>query len=81
MPLRRSTSLLGQACQHLWLVGLDGGYQQFTSVSHTIHPSSPTALMLAVPTQPHGVVFPLAGQGYIVPRAFPPLDCSNRRSW
>jgi hypothetical protein len=46
--LHLATSLLGQAFQPLWLVGSHDGYQQFTSVSHVIPPSLPTALGLAV---------------------------------
>jgi hypothetical protein len=34
-PLFLTTHLLVQAFQHLWLVGNDGIYQQFTSVDHT----------------------------------------------
>jgi len=29
---------LAQACQHLWLVGSHGVYQQFTYVDHAIPP-------------------------------------------
>src|SRR5215510_10632650 len=46
--LHLATSLLGQAFQPLWLVGSHDVYRQFTSVSHVIPPSLPTALGLAV---------------------------------
>jgi len=38
-----ATYLLVQASQHLWLVVSNGVYQRFTSVGHTIRPSSRTA--------------------------------------
>jgi hypothetical protein len=39
-PLNLPTCLLAQAYQRLWLVSSHDVYQQFTSVHHTIHPSS-----------------------------------------
>src|SRR5207249_5124678 len=44
-----------QGSQHLCLAGSHDVYWAFTSVSHTIRLSLPTALMLAVATSPHGV--------------------------
>jgi hypothetical protein len=38
-----ATYLLVQACQHPWLVVSNGVYQRFTSIGHTIRPSSRTA--------------------------------------
>src|SRR5256886_5171119 len=38
-----ATYLLVQACQHLWLVVSNGVYQRFTSLGHTLRPSSRTA--------------------------------------
>src|SRR5215510_15168292 len=46
LPL--APSLLGQALQPLWRVGSHDVYRQFTSVSHVIPPSLPTAVGLAV---------------------------------
>jgi len=46
--LHLATSLLGQACQPLWLVGSHDVYRQFTCVSHVIPPLLPTAVGLAV---------------------------------
>ncbi len=46
--LHLATYLLVQASQPLWLVASDDVYQRFTSVSHVIPPSLPTALGLAV---------------------------------
>jgi hypothetical protein len=63
IPLCPSRSLLGPACQHLWLVRLNDVYQQFTCVSHTITPSPLTALVLAVTIFPHGSIAPLPGGG------------------
>jgi len=38
-PCTRSSALLAQACQHLWLAGCNDVYREFTSVHHTIHPA------------------------------------------
>jgi len=38
-PCTRSSALLAQAFQHLWLVVFDDVYRAFTWVRHTIHPS------------------------------------------
>jgi hypothetical protein len=46
--LHLATSLVVQACQPLWLVGSHDVYSRFTSVSHVLPPSLPTALGLAV---------------------------------
>ena len=46
--LHLATSLVGQACQPLWLVGSHDVYRQFTCVSHVIPPLLPTAVGLAV---------------------------------
>jgi hypothetical protein len=38
-PGTRSSALLAQACQHLWLASCYDVYRECTSVHHTIHPA------------------------------------------
>ena len=38
-PCTRSSAILAQACQHLWLVAFNDVYREFTCVHHTIHPA------------------------------------------
>jgi hypothetical protein len=49
----RSSALLAQACQHLWLGAHHDVYQEFTCVHHTIHPapSPPDAGRYALPSR------------------------------
>jgi hypothetical protein len=49
----RSSALLAQACQHLWLVAHHDVYREFTSVHHTIHPapSPPDAGRYTLPSR------------------------------
>ena len=53
-PCTRSSALLAQAWQHLWLVFFDDVYQAFTWVRHTIHPSPVSVVMLTDTSAPHG---------------------------
>ena len=52
-PCTRSSALLAQACQRLWLGAHHDVYQEFTSVHHTIHPapSPPDAGRYTVPSR------------------------------
>ncbi len=52
-PSTRSSALLAQACQQLWLVAHHDVYRAFTSVHHTIHPapSPPDAGRYTVPSR------------------------------
>src|SRR5262249_14814879 len=52
-PGTRSSALLAQACQHLWLASCYDVYRECTSVHHTIHPapSPPDAGRYTVPSQ------------------------------
>jgi hypothetical protein len=52
-PCTRSSALLAQASQHLWLASCYDVYREFTSVHHTIHPapSPPAAGRDTVPSR------------------------------
>jgi hypothetical protein len=52
-PGTRSSALLAQASQHLWLASCYDVYREFTSVHHTIHPapSPPDAGRYTVPSR------------------------------
>src|SRR5215472_4697084 len=52
-PGTRSSALLAQAWQHLWLASCYDVYREFTSVHHTIHPapSPPDAGRYTVPSR------------------------------
>ena len=52
-PYTRSSALLAQAWQHLWLVAHHDVYREFTCVHHTIHPapSPPDAGRYTVPSR------------------------------
>ena len=52
-PGTRSSALLAQASQHLWLAFCYDVYREFTSVHHTIHPapSPPDAGRYTVPSR------------------------------
>jgi hypothetical protein len=52
-PCTRSSALLAQACQHLWLGAHHDVYREFTCVHHTIHPapSPPDAGRYTVPSR------------------------------
>jgi hypothetical protein len=52
-PCTRSSALLAQAWQHLWLASCYDVYREFTSVHHTIHPapSPPDAGRYTVPSR------------------------------
>jgi hypothetical protein len=78
--LHLATSLLGQACQPLWLVGSHDVYQQCTSVSHVIPPSLPTAVGLAVVPGLSRVAHHLAVR-LPCPKSFIPSGCPGRMSW
>ena len=53
-PCTRSSAVLAQACQHLWLVFCDDVYRAFTWVRHTIHPSPVSVVVLTDTSAPHG---------------------------
>ena len=53
-PCARSSALLAQAFQHLWLVFCDDVYQAFTWVRHTIHPSPVSVSVLTDTSAPRG---------------------------
>jgi len=38
-PCTRSSAILAQACQHLWLAAFNDVYRECTCVHHTIHPA------------------------------------------
>jgi len=52
-PCTRSSALLAQACQHLWLGAHHDVYREFTCVHHTMHPapSPPDAGRYTVPSR------------------------------
>jgi hypothetical protein len=52
-PCTRSSAVLAQACQHLWLAGCNDVYRECTCVHHTIHPapSPPDASRYTVPSR------------------------------
>src|SRR5437867_4365830 len=52
-PGTRSSALLAQASQHLWLASCYDVYREFTSVHHTIHPapSPPDAGRYTLPSR------------------------------
>ena len=52
-PCTRSSALLAQACQHLWLGAHHDVYREFTSVHHTVHPapSPPDAGRYTLPSR------------------------------
>ena len=64
----RPLAILAQASQHLWLVTLDGFYQQFTLLALPLS-LVPFRMMLADSLLPHGFGLPLSGMGYVVPPA------------
>ena len=74
------SSLAHFFAQHLWLVGNDDIYQQFTFVDLTTPSWLPTALMLAVVTSPRGSAHHPEGWGYIVPEASHPIVANGARS-
>jgi hypothetical protein len=78
--LHLATSLLGQACQPLWLVGSHDVYRQFTCVSHVIPPSLPTAVGLAVVPGLSRGAHHLAVRLHC-PKSFIPSGCPGRMSW
>jgi hypothetical protein len=77
IPLYLATYLLVQACQRLWLVGSHDVYQQFTWISHAIHPGprppwrwqSLDSLAGYPTTRRRGYVVPRASHRRIAPAA------------
>ena len=53
-PCTRSSAVLAQACQHLWLVFVDDVYRAFTWVRLTIHPRPISVVVLTETSAPHG---------------------------
>ena len=78
--LHLATSLLGQACQPLWLVGSHDVYRQFTCVSHVIPPLLPTAVGLAVVHALSRGAHHLAVRLHC-PKSFIPPGYPGRMSW
>ena len=62
-PCTRSSALLAQAWQHLWLVFFDDVYRAFTWVRHTIHPSPISVSVLTDTSAPRGCDASLATVG------------------
>ena len=62
-PCTRSSALLAQAFQPLWLVVCDDVYRAFTWVRHTIHPSPVAVSVLTDTPSPHGCDVSLATGG------------------
>jgi len=74
VPMRRWNNrprhLLVRACQHLWLVDINGAFRQFTSVGRATEPNPSTAIDAGSRENSLTVVFPSRRIGCIVAAAF-----------
>ena len=82
-PCTRSSALLAQACQHLWLVFVDAVYRAFTWVRPPMHPRPVSVVVLTDTSAPHGcdasrlAVGPLSG-GAVRVVTFPHISVGYR---